>query len=80
MREGYIIPKEKKVPEAEVVLWEEPSSGKRSWVVERCPYCGKKHMHDAGTSADDPKTYLGHWPSLCKKKYPSDIGYKLVEK
>jgi hypothetical protein len=27
--------------------------------TERCPYCGKRHIHGAGLPGDDPRDYQG---------------------
>ncbi len=80
MQEGYITPKEEKYPEAEAILWEDPSTSGNFWLVERCPYCGKRHRHEAGKRGEDPRSRLGHQRSHCDKKYPTDRGYVLIEK
>jgi len=80
MASGYITPKENKYPEADVILFKDEATGQNFWVVEVCPYCRKQHRHWAGDINDDPKSYLGHHPSHCIKKYPSDRGYMLIEK
>jgi len=35
------------------------------WVVQNCPYCGKKHFHGAGGPEDDPTKFLGHRSAHC---------------
>ena len=80
MQTDYITPKEEKYPEVEVVLRDDTPTGGRFWVVEKCPYCRKEHLHEAGSQEEDPRSFLGHRQSLCKKKYPTDRGYVLIEK
>jgi hypothetical protein len=44
------------------------------WVVEKCPHCGKRHVHGAGAGKEDPHNFLGHRNLYC---HPD--GYILVE-
>lgn len=48
------------------------------WQVHRCPYCGGRHDHSAGSPGDDPRRFLGGRIAHC---FP-DSGsgeYRLVE-
>ncbi|BBO76919.1 hypothetical protein DSCW_43360 [Desulfosarcina widdelii] len=37
----------------------------RQWIVPRCPWCGKRHVHGAGRIEDNPLDYLGHRTAHC---------------
>jgi hypothetical protein len=37
----------------------EPGRYSWLWVVQRCPYCGRRHEHYAGPLDQDPDVYLG---------------------
>ncbi len=53
-----------------------------SWVVIRCPFCGKKHYHGGGPGDGDPRNYLGERAAHCVK-LPEGMefaSYLLVEK
>lgn len=53
----------------------------RVWIVDKCPYCGKKHTHGAGFSEGnvDPKEYLGHRVAHCiSGEHDRDDSYTLV--
>ncbi len=77
---SYIPTKEEKHSEVEVFLMQPGPGAERSWVMEKCPYCGKEHRHKAGGPDEDPGSFLGLQPSLCRRKYPGDRGYMLIEK
>lgn len=47
------------------------------WVVPKCPYCGKEHVHGAGAPNEDPRQFLGHRVAHCFP--PPEGGYVLVE-
>ena len=49
------------------------------WVVQKCPYCGKKHYHGAGGKRDNPLTFLGHRVAHCFGPNADNRGYILVE-
>jgi hypothetical protein len=49
-----------------------------SWVVDCCPYCGKKHFHGGGKLDDDPYRFLGHRQSHCLNSPGSEAGYVLT--
>jgi len=49
-----------------------------SWVVPRCPLCGKRHSHGGGALDRDPRRLLGHRVAHCV--CPGVVGsYELVE-
>jgi len=54
------------------------------WRVLKCPHCGKKHTHGAGTSEEHAERLLGHRVGHCppsrKKDYSEErsIGYILT--
>ena len=51
------------------------------WVVQKCPYCKKKHFHGAGGRSDNPHNFLGHRSAHCLDMYTEGIdtspGYML---
>ncbi len=53
------------------------------WVIERCPYCGRRHTHRAGVAGvNDPRQALGHRVAHCVTKdgrLPDNPGYVLIE-
>ena len=53
-----------------------------SWVVPRCPLCGRKHAHGGGDLAGDPRALLGHRVAHCTGRSPHEVarGYELVER
>jgi hypothetical protein len=48
------------------------------WIVDRCPYCSKRHEHSGGALHEEPRRYLGHRDAHCVK--PPRAGYILQEK
>lgn len=48
------------------------------WKLLSCPYCGKKHLHGAGTELDEVGGYLGHRTAHCVGKHNQSAGYRLV--
>lgn len=36
----------------------------QQWIVDSCPYCGKRHVHGAGGDTGDPLKFLGHRNSI----------------
>ena len=44
------------------------------WIVDKCPHCGRHHMHPAGGPGENAKTFLGHQTTSC---HPD--GYILVD-
>ena len=47
----------------------------RTWVIRRCPFCRKRHLHGGGGLEDDPRTFLGPQRAHCL----DDGRYELVE-
>jgi len=37
----------------------------RQWVIDHCPFCGKRHVHGAGLPGDDPRRFLGERCAHC---------------
>jgi len=35
------------------------------WVVDECPFCGRRHTHGGGDIAGDPRQLLSHRTSHC---------------
>ena len=53
------------------------------WVIERCPYCKKRHVHGGGSVIDNiPRTMLTHRSAHCGDPFreKASAGYVLVEK
>lgn len=50
----------------------------RSWVVDKCPFCGKRHIHGAGNLDADPDFYLGIQDSHCCGKFKKQK-YNLIK-
>jgi hypothetical protein len=77
-------PLDKLAPTALVAL--EIARGARgplwTWVVARCPYCGKRHVHGGHVLSDpgigDPRRWLGGRVAHCIPKGDRDE-YRLVE-
>ncbi len=55
----------------------ERGRGAWSWVIDICPYCGKKHTHGGGPIEGDPRELLGARAAHCKSVQPEI--YILVE-
>lgn len=56
--------------------------GKSSWiwVVEHCPFCGKRHTHGGGALTDDPRKNLGARLAHCVTQSAANgRSYGLVE-
>jgi hypothetical protein len=51
------------IPVVEVSLRRGPRNN--SWIVKKCPYCGKRHEHGAGRSDQNPGEFLGGRVSHC---------------
>jgi hypothetical protein len=57
--------------------------GYKQWIVQKCPYCGEKHIHGAGEGKDDPMKFLSHRVAHCgdpyirKEGFNNDAGYIL---
>jgi len=53
------------------------------WVINRCPYCSKKHIHGGGRIADNnPRALLTHRTAHCTDPFraKASAGYVLVER
>jgi transposase-like protein len=54
------------------------------WVVEECPYCGKRHSRGGGLLSGNPQRYLGYKTPHCNRDDvrdpPRPENYKLLEK
>ncbi len=48
-----------------------------AWVVDRCPFCGMRHIHGGGGRDDNPSDFLGARASHCKSRRRE---YNLIEK
>lgn len=57
--------------------------GYKQWIVQKCPYCGEKHVHGAGKGKDDPMKRLSHrlahcgFPYTDREGFNNDAGYTL---
>lgn len=57
--------------------------GYKQWIVQKCPYCGEKHVHGAGSGKDDPMKRLSHrlahcgFPYTDREGFNNDAGYIL---
>lgn len=40
-----------------------------------CPYCGERHQHGGGSTAEDPRENAGHRLSHCVRARTHDRGY-----
>ncbi len=51
--------------------------GRTVWqlIVDRCPHCGKRHVHGGGSIDGDLRHYDGHRVSDCQEGF--GIGYFL---
>lgn len=49
------------------------------WVVEKCPYCGERHVHGGGGLDDDPVRFLGDRAAPCKQSNDLRVAYVLVQ-
>ncbi len=49
----------------------------RSWIIPRCPWCGKRHTHGGGKVTENPHDFLGHRIAHCSVGSGRD--YELVE-
>ncbi len=47
------------------------------WVLDKCPYCHKRHEHAGGALHEEPRKYLGRQPAHCAR--PPLAGYILQE-
>jgi len=47
-----------------------------TWVVSRCPFCGRRHTHGAGAFLADPRRRLGPRAVLCMG---GGAQYQLIE-
>lgn len=70
--------KESKFPEVSAIFV--VGKGYQQWKVEKCPFCGKVHVHGAGSEGDDPYGFLGHRLTHCGDGVPDNNGYILVAK
>lgn len=49
------------------------------WQILKCPYCGKQHLHGAGTYDEDPDIYLGYREAHCAGPGVQRGGYLLTK-
>jgi hypothetical protein len=54
----------REIPKAVVQLKE--IKGRCVWILNGCPYCGKKHTHDAGPDKEKVKEHLGSRLAHCE--------------
>lgn len=47
------------------------------WVIDRCPFCGKRHEHGGGELSGDPRRVLGTRTPHCIGEHKGS--YTLVE-
>jgi hypothetical protein len=54
------------------------------WVVDECPYCGRRHSHGGGPLGGDPRSFLFARTPHCDPQDvldpPPPANYTLVEK
>ena len=48
-----------------------------SWIVESCPFCGRRHMHGGGPLAESPFRHLGARMRHCGNGDGTDHSYIL---
>lgn len=51
---------------------------KLKWLIDRCPYCGRPHLHTAGDGTTDPRGHLGRRESHCQE-WRAGYDYVLTE-
>lgn len=62
------------LPQATARLRRQPDGFR--WIVDTCPYCGRRHTHGGGPLDSDPRAYLTHRVAHCLR----NDGYTLIEK
>lgn len=68
-------------PIAEVELVEPPRNGEAySWLVLCCPFCGKPHIHGAGTDPREVDSFLGGRVPHCLNGGGNVREYQLVRR
>ena len=48
-----------------------------SWVIDHCPFCGKRHTHGGGAKKENPRDFLGWRVPHCDANVAAQ--YRLVE-
>jgi hypothetical protein len=81
MRDGNVIylggpPPRPEPPTVEVIRVRDPRGD--LLVLPRCPHCGERHVHGAGSKADCGDH--GHRVSHCTSGPWHNVGYRLVER
>ncbi len=47
------------------------------WIIDKCPFCGKRHCHGGGSLDGDPRRLLGGRVPHCD--HHQGLSYTLVE-
>lgn len=51
----------------------------RVLIVDRCPHCGRRHVHGDGGERDGHSGFRGHRYGHCRDPRAAGIGYVLLE-